>query len=188
MKRLFIGIPIQSGMAAGMVENWKCDDQLNCNVISWTKPENWHVTLYFLGDTPVSRIGLLQNLLDESFEKVMMSETELSGLGVFPNPDNPKVLWMGLKDLRQFIPARNRLGDLLQQNGFAFDNKPLKPHLTVGRIRKIMDQKVFNSLLNDYKKFEFGKIHIGHVTLFESLLTPSGPVYKPLFVKQLLIS
>jgi 2'-5' RNA ligase len=157
-------------------------------VISWTKPENWHVTLFFLGDTPVSRIGLLQNLLDEAFGNVNAFETALSGLGVFPNPDNPKVLWIGLKDISTLIPARNRLGALLLQNGFAFDNKPLKPHLTVGRIRKIEHPEVLNSILNDLRKFEFGKVHISNVTLFESLLTPSGPVYKPLFAKQLLIT
>lgn len=187
LKRLFIGVPIQSANVAGMVENWKSHAQLNRNVISWTKPENWHVTLFFLGDTPVLRIGLLQNLLDEAFNSVQLFETGLSGLGLFPNPDNPKVLWIGLKDIRPLIPARNNLGSLLQQNGFDFDNKPLKPHLTIGRIRKIGNLQVLNSLLNDFRNFEFAKVHLDKVTLFESLLTPSGSVYKPLIEKQLLI-
>ncbi|MDO8930126.1 MAG: RNA 2',3'-cyclic phosphodiesterase [Bacteroidota bacterium] len=186
LKRLFIGAPIESGKATKQAGIWKNDRQLNSNQLNWTKPENWHITLFFLGDTTVSKISLLQNLIDESFNGIKAFKTELSGLGVFPNLNNPKVLWMGLTDIQPLLPGRNQLGELLQQNGFPFDNKPLKPHLTLARIKFMENRTVFDSLLNDYKEFSFGSVEIDRVVLYESILTPHGSVYKPVFEKQLI--
>ncbi|MDP2890992.1 MAG: RNA 2',3'-cyclic phosphodiesterase [Bacteroidota bacterium] len=185
MKRLFIGVPIHSAKAIQYAGIWKNDRQLNSNQLNWTKPENWHITLFFLGDTTVSKIRLLQNLMEESFTGIEAFKTELFGLGVFPNPNNPKILWMGLTDIQLLIPGRKQFGDLLHQNGFLFDNKPLKPHLTLARIKYLENRTVFDSLLNDYKKFSFGTVEIDRIVLYESILTQQGPVYKPLFEKLL---
>lgn len=186
MKRLFIGVPIHSAKAIQFAGIWKNDRQLNSNHLNWTKSENWHITLFFLGDTTVSKISLLQNLMEESFNGIEAFETELIGLGVFPNPNNPKILWMDLTDIQPLLPGRKQLGDLLQQNGFPFDNKPLKPHLTLARIKYLENRTVFDSLLNDYKKYSFGSVEIDRIVLYESILTQQGPVYKPLFEKQLI--
>ncbi|MBW8331629.1 MAG: RNA 2',3'-cyclic phosphodiesterase [Prolixibacteraceae bacterium] len=185
MKRLFIGVPIQSAKANQFAKIWKNDRQLNSNQFNWTKPENWHITLFFLGDTPISKIALLQNLIEESFKNIGAFNTELIGLGVFPNTHNPKVLWLGLEDIKPLMPAHSQLGDLLLQNGFSFDSKPLKPHLTLARIKHLNDRLVFDSLLNEFRQKTFGTVKIDRIVLFESILTQQGPVYKPLFEKPL---
>jgi 2'-5' RNA ligase len=185
MKRLFIGLPIESEIAAKHTETWKNDRLLNQNRMSWAKPENWHITLFFLGVTPESGIALLQQLIAESFNADQAFSTQLSGVGIFPHERNPKVLWLGLENLELLMPAYAQLGDLLRQNGFSFDNKPLKPHLTLARIKSFGNAATFESLLKQYRQFNFGKVAINRVVLFESNLTPNGPVYKPLFVKWL---
>jgi len=159
---------------------------LNSNLISWTKFGNWHITLYFLGDTAISQIALLQQLIDVSFDETRAFGTELNGVGVFPDTGKPKVLWIGLKELQSMLPAHEKLGELLRQNGFAFDNKPLKPHLTLGRMKLLKDRQAFEKLLKDYWKFRFDNVSIDRIVLYESILTQQGPVYKPLFVKQLI--
>jgi len=65
MKRLFIGVPVQSASTVNVFEAWQNDRDLNINLITWTKPGNWHITLYFLGDTAISQIALLQQLIPE---------------------------------------------------------------------------------------------------------------------------
>jgi len=186
MKRLFIGVPIQSDKATKQAGIWKNDRKLNSNQLNWTKPENWHITLFFLGDTPISKIALLQNLIEESFKNTKAFNTELIGLGVFPNTLNPKVLWLGLEDIQTLMPAHCQLGDLLLQNGFSFDDKPLKPHLTLARIKYLANRPVFDFLLNDYKEYSFGSVKIDRIVLYESILTQQGPIYNPLFEKQLM--
>ena len=185
MKRLFIGIPIESTKSVQQVELWKEDACLNRNVLNWTIPGNWHITLFFLGSTEESAIPLLQQLIEESFRDVKAYQTELMGVGVFPNTHNPKVLWLGLEDIQPIISAYSQLGESLQQNGFSFDQKPLKPHLTIARVKKTNHPSAFQSLLDKYQKTVFDRIEIKSVALFESISTIDGPVYRPLCIKQL---
>jgi len=158
---------------------------LNRNVLNWTVPGNWHITLFFLGSTEESGVSLLQQLIEESFRDVQAYQTELLGVGVFPNTHNPKVLWLGLADLQPILSAYSKLGELLQQNGFSFDQKPQKPHLILARIKRTDHPSALQSLLDKYQKTVFDHIEVDKVALFESISTTEGPVYKPLFVKQL---
>jgi len=109
----------------------------------------------------------------------------LKGIGVFPNTHNPKVLWLGIEDIQPLMTAQTCLVELLQLHGFAFDNKPLKPHLTLARIRNPEHLTSFESLLNRYQYFTSTQIEINKVILYESVQTINGPVYKPLFMKGL---
>ncbi len=185
MKRLFIGIPVESEITTQIVKIWRNDPLLNQNRLNWVNPENWHVTLYFLGDTPGAEIALLQRLIEESFAPIQSFSTKLNGAGVFPHLRNPKVLWLGLETLQLLMHGYIHLGDLLRQNGFAFDDKPLKPHLTLARIKSIEHRTSMYSLLTEYRQSDFGIVTIDRIVLYESILTFRGPVYQPLFVKTL---
>ncbi|HEY3371306.1 MAG TPA: 2'-5' RNA ligase family protein, partial [Prolixibacteraceae bacterium] len=78
------------------------------------------------------------------------------------------------------------LDDLLLKNGFLFDPKPLKPHLTLARIKSLTDRSPLDRLLNDYQLFNFGTVDVNRVTLFESHSSSSGVIYEPLYEKWLL--
>ncbi len=186
MKRLFIGIPIESPKSVQQVEVWKRNSHLNRNVLKWTILENWHITLFFLGSTEESAVAVLQQLIEESFSKIQAYQTELRGVGVFPNTNNPKVLWIGLEDIQPLISAYSHLGESLQQNGFSFDQKPLKPHLTIARVKRADNPSAFESLLAEYQETVFDQVNMDKVVLFESITTSAGPIYKPLFEKQLI--
>jgi len=107
------------------------------------------------------------------------------GLGVFSNKNNPKVLWIGLESIQCLMLAYYHLAELLKQNRIVSDNKPLKPHLTVARIKRIEDSASFESFLTQNQQFHFGSVAINKVVLYESISTICGPVYNPLFVREL---
>ena len=186
MKRLFIGIPIESSKLVQQIEIWKKDPYLNRNVLNWTIPKNWHITLFFLGNTEQSAIPVLDGIIDESFHKIQAYQTEFQGVGVFPNTNNPKVLWLGLKDIRLLELAYSQLGELLRQNGFSFDQKQLKPHLTIARVKRAENPSAFQSLLSAHQETVFDCIEINRVILYESITTPSWPIYRPLFTVRLI--
>lgn len=183
-KRLFIGMPVSSLKAIQKVESWKNNSRMRLNKMNWVKPENWHITLCFLGDTPDEKVDLLKQLVDQSFNEVAAFNSKLEGVGVFPNRRDPNVLWLGLNSLKNILPAYQQLGDLLKQNGFNFDQKPLKPHLTIARMRYLADKTIIDTLVKDYGQTVFDTVNINKVVLFESLLTPQGPIYKALYTRE----
>jgi len=186
MKRLFIGCQVISESAFQFTEDWKENAALNGNVVKWTKPENWHITLIFLGVTPVSSINLLQNLVEEAFQSVPSFHTRLNGVGIFPNWSNPKVLWLGLTNIEPLVPARLKLVNLLPEEGFPIDNKPFKAHLTLARIKHAANRTALKTIVEQYQNFDFGTVIINSVILYESISTADGPVYKPIYRKELL--
>lgn len=186
MKRLFIGIPILSETAVKAADRWRRNPELNLNRLVWTKPSNWHITLFFLGATPEQQVPILEQMIDEAFSPVQPITTELSGVGVFPEKGKPRVLWIGLDNLQALFPAYDLLGELLLKGGFIFDPKPLKPHLTLARVKSLTYQTSLEALLGEYQSFHFGMVDINRVTLFESVSTTTGVLYQPLFEKWLL--
>ena len=187
MKRLFIGIPIQSGKVLQVRETWIADEKSDPDVLKWVNPENWHVTLIFLGNTMETIIPQILELIERLFAGIQSFSTNLNGAGVFPNSNNPKVFWLGIENLQLLIPAQIRLADALKQEGFSLDNKPLKPHLTLARIKNSATRIMIDSLIDRYEDFNFGSVTIDRVILYESISTPDGPVYKPLFEKELIL-
>jgi len=185
IKRLFIGIPINSDKIFQVGETWKTNEKLHHGMLKWVNPANWHVTLIFLGNTPEKEIPGLQNLIEQSFADIQAFRTNLRGMGVFPNSNSPKVLWLGIENLVALLPAQINLVELLKQNDFSLDNKPFKPHLTLARIKNSASRLAIDALIGQYQNFDFGSVAIDHVILYESVSTPDGPVYKPLFLKNL---
>jgi len=183
MTRLFIGVPIESVIIEQEVKRWRNEPLLNRNFLKWVEPENWHMTLFFLGNQDISAIALLQQILEESFSTVPPFSATANLLGVFPTQRDPKVLWIGIDNLQLLLPAYLRMGELLLQNGFNFNNKPLTPHLTLARIKRLATNDSFESFLTQNRELNFGSFAISRVVLFESILSVHGSVYKPLYVK-----
>jgi len=185
MARLFIGVPIESVIIEKAVKHWKKEPLLNGNLLNWVEPENWHMTLFFLGNQDISVIALLQQILEESFCTVQPFNASANLLGVFPRQHDPKVLWLGIDNLQLLLPGYLRMGELLLQNGFTFNNKPLTPHLTLARIKRLATNYSFESFLTKNRQLHFGSFAVNRVVLYESVLNVRGSVYEHLYVKYL---
>jgi len=185
MARLFIGVPIESSVIEKEVKRWRNEPFLNSNRMNWVEPENWHMTLCFLGNQDISAIALLQQILEESFCTVQPFSATANLLGIFPSRHDPKVLWVGIDNLQLLLPAYSRMGELLLQNGFTFNNKPLTPHLTLARIKRLATNYSFESFLTKNRQLHFGSFAVNRVVLYESVLNVRGSVYKHLYIKYL---
>jgi len=64
--------------------------------------------------------------------------------------------------------------------GFPRDEREFRPHLTMARLKWINDKEKLKDLLETYKNEDFQEVKINEVIYYESILKPSGPVYKPI--------
>lgn len=187
MKRLFIGIPMSCEITPSKVRSWQTDPVLNQNRLAWTPYQNWHVTLAFLGALKESSIALLSQIIEDAFDNCPAYTTSITGMGVFTPTGKPNVLWLGLDNLQPLLPAYQKLTALLLQNNFTLDPKPLKAHLTIARIKSLQNPGSFYSLLQNHCNTFFETIPITQVSLYESVSTPNGVKYLPLYEKKLRI-
>lgn len=185
MKRLFIGIPITSQKASDRVKEWQGDQALNLNRLAWTSPSNWHITLAFLGATDESAILSLGAIIDEAFNGCPAYYSSLNGVGVFPHKNKPNVLWIGLDNIQPLLPSYQKLLYLLEKHHYPCDPKPLKPHLTIARIKSLNNHSSLYDLLENNLHTPFGEVTINRIILYESRSTPDGVVYIPLYENKL---
>ena len=137
--RIFIGLDVPV-IAKEALENVQFDlmDMLPENAVTWSRPENMHVTLAFLGDgNQPERVGAVCELLDTIVEGKKQFHLRLGPLGCFPRRRNPTVIHTGLQGgVKQLGDMKVELDTALSEIGFELDKRKYTPHLTLGRVRK----------------------------------------------------
>lgn len=182
-KRLFLAINLPHQSIANLNRELSLiRTSLGEKNIRWTKSENIHFTLAFLGDTPEEKLQIIKDKLQIIANEYNPFWIRLRGLGVFPDINRPRILWIGSQ-----AETLEKIGHLLQTElkraGFRIDDhKPFKAHLTIARI-KFSDQKFkekLSALREKYKEKEFGQFQAKSIEMMESTLSPAGPIYKVL--------
>lgn len=181
LKRLFIAIPVPledtpgySNLAESLSKfSGKRD-------LSLTKAENYHLTIHFIGDTDTRDIPMLIHTLDQCLSMASSFELNLIGLGCFPNLAKPRILWMGTEKEEQLRSLYNKtIRELVKVTDTS--KARYSPHLTLARLKPYAKQDTLNAIRNlvgDNLSTSFGVLQVKNVTLFESDLQSSGPVYK----------
>ncbi len=150
--------------------------------IKWVEPENIHLTLQFLGDVEQGLVPKLAGSLGGAYADLEPFEVELSGVGCFPRPSRPRVVWAGLRrgadGLKGLQAATFRVtGEL----GFEPEDRPFSAHVTMGRVRSRGRRRPdLGKPLAALAEVEVGKCQIAEVHLVKSVLEPRGPVYTTL--------
>ena len=113
--------------------------------IRWIDPDNAHMTLHFLGDTPPEQAAILQMALPAIVASHEAFDLRTAGLGVFPKLKRPRVLWLGLYGPTHRLESLfNELGDILDDMKFPIEEKPFSPHITLGRVRTTQNVSIRN--------------------------------------------
>ena len=150
---------------------------------NFSRPENLHLTLVFIGETPAEQVPVLCQVIDESVGlAVKLFQLAFSRAGCFRQSDR-ELWWLGVEQkdpgLRDLNELRQRLTDVLSAKGFAFDAKQFKAHITLGReIKpktqiKIPEQRII--------------FPVNRVSLMKSERINSVLVYSEIFGKDLSI-
>jgi len=179
MKRLFIAIKIKE-----TDELKKIFDDIRKNLshekIKWVESSNFHLTLIFLGNTDEKLISGISELMDRitfKFESYILS---LVSVGVFKSIKVPNAIWLGIKKIRTMDEIKADIDRAMKDLGFIVEDREFKPHLTIGRPKNISDKYNLRQIIEKYKDKKIGDQLIEEIILYESILTPVGPIYKAL--------
>ncbi len=150
--------------------------------VSWVAPHNFHLTLKFLGDIDESDIEPIGAVLTDALRPFPRCIINAKGLGVFPGLRRPRVLWVGL-DGQPLIALAAKVEEAVTGLGFAPEERPFRPHLTIGRVRHANRiERTIEQELRHWTEHEFGASPVGEVILFKSDLGSGGARYTRLRV------
>ena len=179
MKRTFIATKISPGEKL-LKTYTKLRNELKNEKIKWVNSEQFHITLFFLGDTDEEMIPRIRTQLGNMADQFNTFNINLSGLGVFKNINKPRVLWTGIYQYDTMKKIKERIEEEIVALGFPAEEREFRPHLTIARLKWINDKEKLKDLIETYKKEDFQQVKINEIIYYESILKPSGPVYKPI--------
>ncbi len=157
--------------------------------IRWVAPEKIHLTLKFLGDVAAEKIPTLGRAIADTCAGITPFTLTFGGVGAFPNTRRPAVIWVGVAgEVETATRLAQKIEDACADLGFAREERPFSPHLTVGRVKRDArpsDRQFVGELIANAKIGELGKFRAERVSVMKSELKPGGSVYTRLQVVDL---
>lgn len=150
---------------------------------SWMKAKNLHLTLRFLGeDVEESRIDQLRTALAPKVANIEPFELNVRGVGAFPKPSRPKVIWTGIEDPSgQLLEVQALTEEAARGVGLEADSRRFTPHITLGRVREGRPVQGLIDAIDSERDFRGGDFTARAVSLFSSKLTSQGAIHHRLF-------
>ena len=175
MPRLFVGIKIENQPELELLVT-ELQDKLKNNAINWVPVKNFHITLKFLGEVSSDSIMSISSHLlnlNNTPDHIILKYNKP---GFFGSLSSPRVIWFDFKPNSELSILQSTIDNSLAEVGFDLEKKSYSPHLTLARIKKLKEEKIFRDLMNNNKIYnETIDIHEFH--LFQSNLKKEGPEY-----------
>lgn len=143
--------------------------------LSWTRPEQLHVTLRFLGDVPESKIEPMIARLAAVHVAPFVLPVE--GVGSFP-PNRPaRVMWVGTGSGHpRLFQLRQRIDDAVLAAGIDVDVRTFHPHVTLARCTESAARAV-EHWLHAHRDFAAAPFRVEAFDLYASELRPAGAIH-----------
>ena len=179
--RLFVAVGVGLDIA-GQLSEWQQQLARIPAQVRWVPPEQYHLTVKFIGEIGEARLAEIRNRLDQAAAETPAFALSISGLSRLEVRGQVRIIMAEVVSADQRL---NRLHRRIDQEfaglGIPLDTRPLRPHLTLGRVRS---NHSLNKLLRRLEHFAAGRIAplgpwpVGEVSLMQSMPSAQGVVYR----------
>ena len=171
MVRLFVALALpetlrtQLSMLAGGIQGAR-----------WVPPENYHLTLRFIGEVE----GWRADEVDEALSAIRCKPFALSlrGVGTFEKAGRITALWVGAEKCDGLTHLQQKVETALQRMGLDAERRRFAPHVSLARTDKAPAHKLVE-WVQAHNLFRAPPVAMEHFTLFSSRLGKENPVYIP---------
>ncbi|MEZ0395865.1 MAG: RNA 2',3'-cyclic phosphodiesterase [Anaerolineales bacterium] len=153
-------------------------------LIRWVAPQNIHLTLKFLGDVSPGNLERLADVLRLEAKTHAAFRAAVGGLGVFPNPRRPRVIWVGFEAPADLARLQHSVEAVCARLGYPPEGRAFSPHLTLGRVAQTAsaaDLERIRQSLQTAAVAPLGNFLVEALHIFKSDLQPGGSVYTRLY-------
>ena len=178
--RVFIAIDIdeQIRKALGNLQNeLRSKVDIKKSDAKWVNPELVHLTLKFLGEIKDEQVVDVCNVAKEVASQYEGFELDIESVGFFGGR-SARVLWVGTgQGCDNLLQLQSALEQQLALAGWPRETRKFSGHLTLCRVRNSRAGVKLAQVTEGYKDFELGTMTVDSVSVYQSQLTPTGPVY-----------
>jgi 2'-5' RNA ligase len=156
------------------------------SLVRWVPAENLHLTLKFLGDISSAHVEFLTQMLRAEADSHRCFDMHFTGLGSFPNPKRPRLIYIGIQASAELIALQHAVESGADKLGYRSKDRGFSPHLTLGRIKHASqmaaaDQQKIRHALERTQNDSLGIARVDYIHLYKSDLKPTGSEYTKLF-------
>ena len=170
MPRLFVALDVPADVRDALAAL-----QADLDGARWTQPEQFHLTLRFLGDTEPERLSALKAPLAAVSPPPL--DLRLDGFTVFPSRRRPRVLVARVTPTDVLLQLQQQIEEAVQGVGFEAEPKPFRPHITLARFKRV-DPRAVHTYLRTHEAS--GAFTADRFYLYASTLHASGAVHERL--------
>jgi 2'-5' RNA ligase len=184
--RSFIAIELPEEVRQGLAKLRNGLQRDEHRFVKWVDPYGIHLTLKFLGNIPAGRVTEVTGAMEGATQGISPFHLQISGLGAFPSIKQVRVFWVGIGgEMDKLSRLQQNIDSALGVLGFAREERPFVPHLTLARVRQgasPSDRRSFGALVDSAVFEQEYHLQVEAVNLMKSQLTPAGAVYSRLSV------
>ena len=178
--RCFIAIDIDRKIREGLaiLQN-KLQSAANVKKsdVKWGDPDAMHLTLKFLGEIKDDQLASVCNITKDVAARHENFELDVESVGHFGGR-SARVLWVGVGlGCDNLLQLQNDLEEKLSLAGWPKEAREFTGHLTLCRIRNSKAGFELAELTEKYKDYKLGTMPADSLSVYQSQLTPQGPIY-----------
>ena len=178
--RCFIAIDISEEIKAQLAE---VQQELAGSVdirkgdVKWVRAEAMHLTLKFLGEIRDTDVVEICRIVKEVAGRHRAFDFAVKEVGHFGGR-SARVLWVGAGQESEPLSALQQdLEERLAEAGWPKEARKFSAHLTLCRVRNTKAGTKLAGVTGQFRDFDLGAMRAGSVSVYESKLTPQGPIY-----------
>lgn len=138
----------------------------------WTRPENIHLTLQFIGESPDTWLPDLTEIARQAASASSSFIVSFDGAGTFGRAGD--ILWIGIKPQPVLSDLATHLGDLLRLKDLPYETRRFSPHITIGRQVRLDSRRLADWTMPPLQ------CRIDSLSLMESTRIEDRLVYRPI--------
>ena len=178
--RAFISIELPEPLALDVTNlQERLEADLPQAVVRWVPRNQTHLTLKFLGSMASADVGELVKKLEVVVRMTRPFVLRVEGLGCFPGPSRPRVIWVGLSGDLELLKTLQAAIEIATQPWSEKEERPFRAHVTIGRVREVAPRIVrqIGQRMKDTPVGTLGEWQVTAINLMRSQLSPKGAVH-----------
>ena len=175
--RLFVAISIPEPVRDEIIRVQRELEPLVPRAVArWTRPDQFHLTLRFLGDVGADRVKDLKKSVEAVCQRGQPLSLRAEGVGFFPNPRSPRVIWVGIDGAGRLMDLQRQIETAVNPYSSEPGEKNFTGHVTLGRLQypRPADTRTLAVRAQAFEKQQFGEWTAQEVEIVRSELSSNG--------------